>query len=332
MIGRVLRVLLALLIIVGIAAWIWGPREPVDREIAFDAAALPDDLDAWVAESEATVPSLRAGAEKRIVWAGTPGVQTPLALVYVHGFSASAEEIRPVPDRVAEELGANLFFARLTGHGRDGPAMAEADAGAWIEDLAEAMAVGRRLGERVILIGTSTGGTLAILAAHDPLLSEGLAGLVLVSPNFAVNNPAAPLLTFPWARDFLPWLVGEERSFEPHNEGHGLHWTTRYPTEAVLPMAALVTHVRRLDHVEQEMPAMFLYSEHDKVIVPAAVREVHDRWGGPKGLHTFVMGRGDDPSSHVIAGDILSPGHTDRAVSLIVDWAHSIADASQAAE
>ena len=88
-------------------------------------------------------------AAKRIVWAGAAGQKTPLAVIYVHGFSASAEEIRPVPDEVAKALGANLFYTRLAGHGRSGDAMAEPLAGDWIEDMAEAMAILQKLsGER----------------------------------------------------------------------------------------------------------------------------------------------------------------------------------------
>jgi hypothetical protein len=33
-----------------------------------------------------------------------------------------------------------------------------------------------------------------------------------------------------------------------------------------------------------------------------------------------VLGAGDDPYSHVIAGDILSPGQTARATKVILDW------------
>lgn len=318
---RSLLALVSLAVVVGVLAWIYGPREPVDREISFDPGALPDDLDAWLAAREAAVPALREGAEKRIVWAGDPGAQTPLALVYVHGFSASSEEIRPVPDEVAKRLGANLFFTRLAGHGRDGAAMAEATAGDWVEDMAEAMAIGRRIGARVVVMGTSTGGTLAALAAEDSQLSQDLAGVALISPNFAVNNTAAPLLTAPYVRDWLTRLVGEERSFTPVNAAHAAHWTTRYPSLSVVPMAALVEHVRNLDFGKVQVPAIFVYSEHDAVIVPAAVRDVYEAWGGPKEIHPMVMGPGDDPYSHVLAGDVLSPGQTDRVVTLLSDWA-----------
>jgi alpha-beta hydrolase superfamily lysophospholipase len=327
-IARALLALLALLVAAAALAFVVGPRAPVAGDVAVDPAALPEDLDAWLAAKEAAVPDLRAGAEKRIVWAGAAGARTPLSVVYVHGFSASAEELRPVPDRVAEALGANLFFTRLAGHGRDGAAMAEARAGDWVADMAEAMAIGRRIGERVIVIGTSTGGTLAALAALDPALpealGEGLAGIVFVSPNFRIANPAAPLLTLPGARHWLPALVGEERGFTPINTGHAAHWTTRYPSVAVLPVAALAAHVRGLDAGATEVPALFLYSEHDKVISPRAVRRAYAAWGGPKRLVPFVMAPGDDPYSHVLAGEILSPAQTERAVAEILGWARAL--------
>lgn len=321
--GRAVLWLLALLVLTVAATLVFGPREPVDRVISFDAAALPEDpaaLDAWLAEAEAPVPAIRPGSERRILWAGTPGAVTETSLVYLHGFSASSEEIRPVPDRVAGALGANLYFARLRGHGRDGPAMAEARAGDWIEDMAEALEIGRRIGRRVVVIGTSTGGTLAALIPQEPALRDGVAGIVFVSPNFAVNRAGAGILTLPLARTWLPRLLGAERGFEPVNDAHRRHWTSRYPTVATVPMAALVREVRGLDPAESRLPALFLYSEHDGVVSPSATRAVHDAWGGPKRIETRVMGPGDDPASHIIAGHILSPGQTDATVELILDW------------
>ncbi|MEM9247641.1 MAG: alpha/beta hydrolase [Pseudomonadota bacterium] len=315
---------LAFLVLAGGLAWVLGPREPVDRTAEFDPAALSDDLDAWLAQREAEVPDLRAGAEKRIVWAGTPGERTALSLVYVHGFSAAAEEIRPVPDLVAAALGANLHYTRLTGHGRDGSAMAEATAGDWVRDLAEAVEIGRRIGERVVLIGTSTGGTLIALAAHEAALGRDVAGLVFVSPNFRVSAAGSGLLTAPWARSWVPLLIGAERAFVPHNPRQAAHWTTRYPTEAVIPMAALVAHVRDLDHDAVSLPALFLYSEHDTVVSPGETGRVAWAWGGAAHVETLVMGPEDDPDSHVIAGDIMSPGQSAGVAALIAGWAGAL--------
>ena len=81
--------------------------------------------------------------------------------------------MRPLPDKVAAALGANLFYTRLTGHGQDGAAMAEGSVNAWINDYAEAIAIGRAIGDKVVVIGTSTGASLATWAASQPALAQG---------------------------------------------------------------------------------------------------------------------------------------------------------------
>ncbi|SDI35022.1 alpha/beta hydrolase [Aliiruegeria lutimaris] len=319
----VLTLLIAFAILLTVVL-VFGPREPVDREVAFKADLLGENLDLWLAEQEAGVPSLRPGVEKRILWAGEAGQKTPLSIVYLHGFSATSEEIRPVPDKVAEALGANLYFARLSGHGQDGASLAQARAGEWIEDAAEALEIGRRLGERVLVMGTSTGGTLAALVAADRELSRDVAGIVLVSPNFGLANPAARLLALPWARQWVPLVAGEERSFEIRNEDHAAYWTSSYPTIATIPVIALVRHVAGLDLAAAQMPALFIYSEHDQVVAPGKTHEAAARWGGPVEQELRVMGAEDDPGSHVIAGDILSPGQTEETAKIIANWAKEL--------
>ena len=319
--GRALGRILVALLVVGGVLWATDPPDQVGGPIAFDPASLPADLPAWLATREAAVPDLRAGEEKRIVWAGQPGAKTPLAVVYLHGFSASSEEIRPVPDQVAQALGANLFFTRLAGHGRNGAAMAEPTAQDWIEDTAEALAIGQRLGDRVLVIATSTGGTLAAMAARDGRLNGGLAGVVLISPNFGLRPWAGRILDLPWAEVWGPVVAGAERSFAPQNATHAAHWTTTYPTAALFPMAALVRHARAQDYSTAKAPLLLIQSPDDQVVSPAAAQDVLAGWGGPVRREARQMGPGDDRYSHVIAGDTLSPGQTAGTVALILDWA-----------
>ena len=275
----------------------------------------------WLAAREARVPALRPDAAKAILWAGEPAQRTPLALVYVHGFSAAAPELRPVPDRVAAGLGANLHFTRLTGHGSDGAAMATASVADWAADLAEAIAVGRTIGNRVILMGSSMGGALAALAAFDPAYGEPVAGLVLVAPAFRLPGAGGRAITLPWVRSWGPRAFGATRAVPPRSPAHARAWTLTYPTVAVLPLGALVGAIGRLDPARARIPALMLYSGADRVVDPAAIRRFARGWGASCDLRSLTMGPGDDPAAHVIAGDILSPGQTDAVTGLILDWA-----------
>jgi pimeloyl-ACP methyl ester carboxylesterase len=141
-----------------------GPR--VGFEDRWVEPTLSADIDAYLERREAAVPNLRPGDSKSVVWLhpDEPDV-TPLSLVYLHGFSADRHEVEPLVSDVAREIGANVYFSRLTGHGRDAAAMGEATVEAWLDDVAEAVAIGGYIGERVVLMGTSTGGTLALWAA-----------------------------------------------------------------------------------------------------------------------------------------------------------------------
>ena len=230
--------------------------------------------------------------------------------------------MRPLPDEVAQKLGANLYFTRLSGHGRDGVALARTNVNEWMNDLAEAVAIGRTIGERVIVVANSTGGTLATLGAAQPGLMDGVAGLVLLSPNYALTDRYAVLLDWPFARDFGPWLMGDERSFTPINDEQAAHWTTRYPTTALLPLGALLRETRKVDVRKMTIPAFFLYSPVDQVVDAGVTETVAANWGAPHAvLQVPVSG---DPQNHVLAGRILSPGTTDELAARIAEWAKDL--------
>lgn len=297
-----------------------GPREHVDWSEA-DAPSVPDlgELDGWLAAREARFDDRVPGTEKRIVWHEGRVATTTTAIVYLHGFSASRQELAPVPERVARALGANLFETRLAGHGRSGEALASVEAEDWVADYREALEIGRRIGDRVVILGCSTGAALdAIGAAYWP--QRVVAAHVWVSPNFGAQAASARLLTWPWARTWIPWVAGDRRTWEPSNELHGRYWTTSYPIEAVFPMQALVdvAQVAPLDRIRS--PTLVIHSTDDPVIRPEAVVDAFERLGTEVKERVPMTGV-DDP--HVLAGDILSPDNTDRVVDRMVTFLQS---------
>ncbi|MEM9968845.1 MAG: alpha/beta fold hydrolase [Pseudomonadota bacterium] len=301
-----------------------GPYESSDLAASFDEARLESGVDDYVAKREARFSDITSGVEKRVIWVDKREQKAAWSVLYIHGFSATSEEIRPVPDEVAKALSANLIYTRLTGHGRSGVALADARISDWTADVAEALAIARKIGDRVLILSTSTGATLATAAALDGDQMMQVAGLVMISPNFGINNSMAALLTWPAARYWLPVIAGQERSFEPRSERQELYWTTRYPSAAIFPMAALVQEVVSRDLSQATVPALFIYSKEDRVVLPDATADVVARWGGPtKALHP-TLGPLDDPFNHVIAGDIMSPGQTDSMIRDILAWAEDL--------
>lgn len=284
-------------------------------------------LEADLAAAEAKVPNLREGCAKAVTWADIPGVQTDTAVVFIHGFSASCGELRPLPELVAKALGANLFATRLMGHGQDGAAMGEATMVGWQDDVKEAIGIGRALGKRVLVIGCSTGCTVTTLglATGDIVRDAGLLGCCFVSPNFGLRHKLAQLvLDLPMSERWAPYLIGKERSFDQVSTAHGQFWTTRYPTKAVKPMGDAIRAVMRADLGQIKVPVMMAVNPDDQVINPARARAVLLRWGGEALMHPLVQTPEDDSYGHVMAGDVFSPNQTAPLAARIVDWAQNL--------
>ena len=317
--GRKILYIVITLVVAGAVAFFSGPRVPADMTISFDAASLGTDLDAYVAKREVNTPNLREGLGREIIWAfPTSKAKTPISIVYVHGFSASKGEVRPLPDLVAKALGANLYYTRLTGHGQDGAAMGQATVNDWANDYAEAMAIGRAIGERILIIGASTGGGLMTWGLTQANLTENVLGAVMISPNFGVQAAGSEILTAPFGKTLANIIIGKDREFKPENDLHATLWTPKYPTDALLPMAAITKLAAGLPVEQIKTPAFFIYSKADKVIRPDLVEAMETRWGGPSKI--LAVEKNDDPYNHVIAGDALSPSTTRPLADAIIAW------------
>lgn len=282
--------------------------------------SLPDlsTLEAHLAAAEARVPHLRAGCEKRIVWAGPAATQTDVAVLYLHGFSATGEELRPLPDLVAQHAGANIYFTRLTGHGQDGDAMASASLAAWMADVEDALDVAHVLGKEVIIIGCSTGCTLATVALAQGAQAKAM---ILVSPNFGLRHTAAQaVLDLPGSRHWSKYVAGRRRRFTARNDAHAAFWTLEYPTEAVHVMADAVRAARNADLSQIKTPGLFCFNENDQVVHPRETEKIVARWGARADIKRLHQHEDDDDMGHLMAGDIFSPRQTVPLAQYITAW------------
>ena len=311
-----------LLLGVAIAA---GPRTSVDPEVVVPRLPeMPVELDLLLEASESRYPDIVPGTEKRILWAD-PGAprRTEYAVVYLHGFAATHRESAPLTERLSEELRANAYLARLAGHGRTPEALGEAEAAAWLRDAAEAMAIGRRIGRRTILMGISTGGTLATWAAAHPEWRDGIAALLLVSPNYAMADRRAWILDLPWGGAVARLVQGPEHGFEPRNELHRRYWTERYPTRVLLQLGALVRIIDADLLGRVSAPALMFLSPRDRVIdTGVAERRFGELGSGERRL--VVVSEVPGSGEHVLAGDILAPGRTSAVLAEILSFVRAL--------
>lgn len=275
-----------------------------------------DSLDQWIADREASVPGIKPGVAAGIVWATpSPPQKTKLSVVYLPGYTATRGEIAPVPDRVAQGLGANLYYARLTGHGVGPDGHRRCTADDWWADAQEAWAVGQALGDQVILMGTSTGATLAILLNLE--LGCRPAATVLVSPNLGPKNRASELLALPGREWLLKALVGESTGFVPENDLVKRFWDYEHHSHSLIPMMELVRRARRRDFSRWPSPALVVYDPQDSTVEEAITARKFRR---APGVTQVLWTTADGEHNHVLAGEALSPTGTPRLVTLVLEF------------
>jgi alpha-beta hydrolase superfamily lysophospholipase len=312
---RAILIAVALLAFAGLSGPLF-PFTPQPSAIRDVVENVPD-LDLYLARREAQHADVKPEQGKTIIWSHpATRSKTPLSLVYIHGFSASRKDIAPVIETLAGTLGANAFLTRLAAHGRTTPAeFAAVTAQDWLDDAREALAVGRRIGRRVVLIGTSTGALLAAMAALEDNSSD-IAALVLLSPNFGLRDWRAKFISGPLGRALARFVLGKEHSFHPDSIGHAEFWTTHYPSQAVVALMDLLNHARSIDLGKLKMPVLVIYTDQDTVVDVAAIRDRFDEIQAPTKLIVDLP----EASRHELTGDALAPETVQPVVQRILQF------------
>lgn len=319
---RVLRVVLICLfmLIGGIAL---GPRVTLD-EPSGPTWSLPAEVQApqavaeWLATQEAKVPTIREGLASQIHMAQPSApAPTPRVLLFLHGFSASPLEVSPTFELVAAAQGANLMMMRLNGHGVSEEEMGAGKARAWMEDAENALVVAQRLGQKVVVAGSSTGASLALwLASRHPELEA----VVLLSPNFGPKDPRSSLLLAPWGLQLLKLILGERRTWKPDNELVAARFTPSYPVDVLPQMMLVVQQLTPELLAKVQQPTLLLYSPHDTVLDTTQMAPRFAQLGAARKKLVVL----DDVKQHVLGGDAYAPEATVRVVGEITSFLQAL--------
>lgn len=278
-----------LLLIIG---YLMGPR-PAGTSYKKELPTLPvtaHELEAYIKNHEARLP-VKPDNEARIVWDNdSTKAKTPYAIVYLHGFSASQGEGAPLHRTLARKFGCNLYLARLAEHGLDTPdALRRLTADKYWESVKEALAIGKKLGDKIILMGTSTGGSNALqLAAAYP---QDVQAIILLSPNIAINNPNAWLLNNPWGLQLATLITGS-RYIDTWDQRdiYKKYWYSHYRLEGVVALQEMMETSLIPETFEKiTQPALLLYyykdaTHQDKVVKVAAMHQMFAQLKTPDSL------------------------------------------------
>ncbi len=300
------------LIVAIVCIYFLGPNPETPKY----ATELPDvptsvtGIENYITERE-QAHKIKPNNEARIVWLNDSLKQeTEFALVYLHGFSASQEEGNPTHRTIAKKFGCNLYLARLAEHGVDTTEqLVRLTADKYWESAKEALMIGKQLGKKVILMGTSTGGTQALqLAAAYP---EIVHALILYSPNIAINDPNAWLLNNPWGLQ-IAQQVKKGKYIDPNDERpiYKQYWNKPYRLEAAVALQEMLETTMiesTFEKIKQPTLALYYYKDEqnqDPVVRVDAIKKMMQSLQTPTDKKRAIAM--PNTEAHVIASPIKS--------------------------
>ncbi len=301
-----LGMILLLLIII----YFFGP-EPSSPKFDLSLPAVPaspQELEKYISDHEA-LHKLKPDNQARIIWRNDfTKEKTEYAVVYIHGFSASHEEGDPVHIDFAKKFGCNLFLNRLEDHGVDTtePLLTVTADRLW-NSAKEAYTIGKQLGNKIILMATSTGGTLALkLASEYP----EIAGLILLSPNIAINDKNAWLLNNHWGLQMAHLIQGKYVHAKDTTALYAKYWNPKYRMESAVQLEELIESSMKestFQKVKQPTLVLYYYKDEihqDSVVKVSAIKRMFGQLATPAGQKRMIAV--PDAGDHVIGSYIKS--------------------------
>jgi esterase/lipase len=272
---------------------------------------------------------VRPDNESRIVWANDSlKNRTDFCLLYLHGFSASWYEGYPANVEFASHFGMNAYLPRLASHGLETEdALIDMTPDNLWESAKEALMVARTLGKKVIIMSTSTGGTLGLQLAAD--FPEYVDGLILYSPNIRINNGAAFLLSKPWGLQIGRKVTGGKYRItnEDFDSKECQYWYCKYRMEAVVYLQQLVDATMKKETFSRVTAPVFLgyyfkdKSNQDETVKVSAMLKMYEQLG--TSTDRKVKMAFPEAGDHVIACELTS-GSVDEVIRETISFGEEV--------
>ena len=276
-------------------------------EISVSLSELKD----WIDTQESAFDNIKPDNASQLEFYDSIPQKTAYSILYLHGFSASTGEGDPVHRNIARALKANIYLPRLSDHGLiEQEPMFNFTGQKYLDSASEALAVAKKIGEKVIVISSSTGGTLSLILGNDPQI----AALLLFGPNVEIYDPKSKLLTLPWGLQIAEWVLGSKyHNMNKITEKKKNYWTIRYRLESTVELQKLVETGMRPEVFQRITAPVFMgyyyknEEEQDKVVSIPAMLRMFDQLGTPEDKKQKVAF--PEAGDHVIISHLSTPNH-----------------------
>ena len=321
------KILIVLIVIVALYAV--GPHPDAPTLPGPSWTNIPNEpaaISSFLQAKEAQNGNLKPDNEGQIIYADSANPQkTKTVVLYIHGFSASPMEGNPLHKAIAKSLHANLVLARIEDHGEfpTDSTMAKASADKFYQSVENYFALAKKLGDEVIVLGTSFGGAMSlVLATKHPEIKA----LMLYGPCIAIKDPTAPLVDNPWGLQLARAVMRSDfRDIPSVSSGHKNYWSLHYRLEGIVAIQNFLTHEMTDETFEKVKVPVFLgyyyqdETHQDNVVSVQAMRDMFPKLGSKiKKEQAFPLS-----GYHVITSDILGK-RVDLPIQASLDFIHKL--------
>jgi esterase/lipase len=309
------RIFIFLIVLIGSLGIIYlvgpKPEPPAFKTYNFTLIDSLSLLEAQLNSEEKKVVGLKPDNEARIVWNDSiKKNKTSKVILYLHGFSASQKEGDPVHRMVAKYYNANLYLARLAGHGIDlgDNTMIDLKTDALIETAEKALAIAKKLGDSLYIVSTSFGSAMSLyLATKHPEIKA----IAMYSPCIKIFDDNAALLDNPWGLTIAKTVKGSTFNDPvPANANQPKFWTMHYHLNGAIALQNFLTHAMTPEIFKKVTCPVFMGywykdEEHqDKVVSVKAMLSMYDALGVAEGNKRKIGY--PNAQNHVLGGYILA--------------------------
>nr|WP_319399676.1 alpha/beta hydrolase [uncultured Carboxylicivirga sp.] len=244
-------------------------------------------LEDSITHAEKMVDGLKPANEAHIIWSKKgAGYTTSTVFLYLHGFGASSREGEPIMSLLSKKYNANVYMSRLSEHGISRiNAFEGLTEDNYVQTAYEALDIARRLGDEVIIVGTSTGGSLALMLAAQ---NKDIKGLILYSPFIDLYDSSARVVTSALG-SFLFLLKNAGWTQHTNRIGEvARFWSDTYHINGYVSLIHMIDDYMNPNYFKQVTCPVFLGyyykdEEHqDHTVSVKAMKEMFNSLGTPK--------------------------------------------------
>jgi esterase/lipase len=243
--------------------------------------------------------------------------QSEYSILYLHGFSASPAEISPCVELLADSLNANAFLPRLSLHGEQGGRFENLTADDLFNDAENSFKLASQIGKKVIVVGTSTGASLALWLASRH--QDRIWLTIMLSPNLAVKDDRGFLLAGPLGRLVAKTILGPMYKWDARHASQEQFWTTEYQSESLRAMADVVALVSSLKIKNSSSSFLTFINPEDQVINSDKaldyIKKINSKF------NEIVLVQTDE---HVLAGKITAPQNVEFFHNTVLSYIKKI--------